>query len=65
MDRKCKNNHERSCYICGDLVLPNCQAKITDFVKKVYRDYFGVKVEDRMNHSLPTFAVKRVKNLRN
>ena len=47
MNRKCKNNHERFCYICRNVVLPNRQAKVTDFVKNVYRDYFGVKLGDQ------------------
>ena len=45
MDRKCKNNLDRFCYIYGNAVLPNHQAKITDFVKKACHDYFGVKLE--------------------
>ena len=43
MDRKCKNNSDRFSYICGNVVLPNRQAKFTDFVKKAYHDYFGAK----------------------
>ena len=44
MDRKSKNNPDRFCYICGNMVLPNRQAKITDFVKKTYRNQFRVKL---------------------
>ena len=33
MDRKCKNNPERFCYIYGNVVLPNRQTKVTDFIK--------------------------------
>ena len=47
MDHKCKNNPDSFCYICGNVVLPNRQAKITDFVKKAYRNNFGVKLEDQ------------------
>ena len=47
MDRKCKNNLDRFCYICGNVVHLNCQEKITDFVKKADCDYFGVKVRDQ------------------
>ena len=43
MNHKCMNYPNRSCYICGNVVLPNCPAKINDFVKKAYRDNFGVK----------------------
>ena len=38
MDRKCKIITNRFCFICIDVVLPNSQAEITDFVKKAYRD---------------------------
>ena len=44
---KRKNNPDRLCYICGNVVLPNCQAKLTSFVKKEYCDYFGVKLGDK------------------
>ena len=47
MDHKRKNNPDRFCYICSDVVLPNCQAKITDFVKKAYRVNFKVKLRDQ------------------
>ena len=46
MGCKSKNNPGKFCYICRNVVLPNCQAKITDFVKKVYHDYFRVKLGD-------------------
>ena len=46
MDRKWKNNPDIFCYIC-DNILPKRRAKIIDFVKKVYRDYFGVKLGDQ------------------
>ena len=58
MNCKCKNNPD--CYICGNVVLPNRQAKITDFVKKAYCNYQCIMI----NHSLPTFVVKCVENLR-
>ena len=47
MDRKYKNNPDIFCYICSNVVLPNHQTKITDFVKKAYYDYFGVKLRDQ------------------
>ena len=45
MDRKCKNIPDRLCYICGNVILFNCQPKITDFVNNAYRDYFEVKLD--------------------
>ena len=47
MDWTCKNHPNRFCYICGHVVLPDRQAKITDFVKKAYQAYFGVKLGDQ------------------
>ena len=47
MDRKSKNNPDRFCYICSNVVLPNHQSKTIDFVNKAYRDYFGVKLVDQ------------------
>ena len=47
MDHKYKKNFDRFCYICGNVVLLNHQAKITDFEKKAYHDYFGVKLVDQ------------------
>ena len=47
MDRKCRNHPDRFCYICGNMILPGRVAKITDFVKKAYHGYFGVKLGDQ------------------
>ena len=49
MDHKFKNNPDRFCYICSNVVLSNHQAKITDSVKKAYRHYLGVKLGDKDN----------------
>ena len=64
MDRKCMNNPNRFCYIYGNVVLHNRQAKITDFVKKAYCDHFGVKLGDQDKSFTPTVAVTREENLR-
>ena len=47
MDRNCRNHPDRFCYICGRVVLPDGQAKITEFVKKAYHAYFGIKLGDQ------------------
>ena len=65
MDRNCKNNPDRVCYICGNVVLPNRQAKITDFMKKACHDYFGIKLGDRNKPFAPLVFYKIcVENLR-
>ena len=58
MDCKCKNNPDRFYYICGNVVLPNCQAKITDLVKKEYHEYFGVKLGDQYKAFAPYICCK-------
>ena len=47
MDCKCMYNPDRFWYISDNVVLPNRQAKIPDFVKKAYRDDLGVKLGDQ------------------
>lgn len=65
MDRKCKNNPDRFCYICSNVVLLNCQAKITNFVKRRYHDYFGSKIGDQDEPFAPHVCCKTcVENLR-
>ena len=58
MGRKCKNNPDRFCSICGNVVLPDRQAKITDFVKEAYRNYIGVKLEDQDKTFAPHVCYK-------
>ncbi|GBL76983.1 hypothetical protein AVEN_12646-1 [Araneus ventricosus] len=43
----CVNSPDNFCYICGEFVIKKHQRKITDFVKKVYFAYFGVKLGDQ------------------
>ena len=63
--KKSKNNPDIFCYICGNVVLPKHQAKITDFVKKAYFDYFGVKLGDQDKPFAPCICFKTcVENLR-
>ena len=42
MNRNCKNDPDRFCYICGHVVFLDSQAKITYLVKKIHAKYFGV-----------------------
>ena len=58
MDCKSKNNPDRFCYIRGNVVLSNGQAKITDLVKKAHRDYFGVKLGDQDKPFASTLGAK-------
>ena len=58
MGHKSKNNPDRFCYICGNVVLSNRQAKITGFVKKAYHNYFGVKIGDKDKPFAPSVCCK-------
>ena len=65
MDHMCKITSARFCYICGNVVLPYHLAKITDFVEKVYCDFFGVKLGNKENPVAPRVCCKTcVENLR-
>ena len=59
MDCKCKNNLDRVFYICGNVVLPKRQAKITDFVKKAHRDYFVFKRAGQDKPFAPNICCKK------
>ena len=58
MYRKCTNHPDRFCYICGNVILSGRLAKITDFVKKAYRGYFGVKLGDQDKPFAPHVSCK-------
>ncbi|GBM98274.1 hypothetical protein AVEN_168799-1 [Araneus ventricosus] len=51
--RGCSNDHNKFCYICGELTMKKQQRNITDFVKKLYFDYFGVKLGDQDKSCVP------------
>ena len=44
---KCMANLDVFCCICGKYTLEQRRVKITEFVKKVYYAYFGVKLGDQ------------------
>ena len=45
--RSCINDPGHFCYICGKYTLPKQRRNITDFVKKSYLPYFGIKLGDQ------------------
>ena len=64
MNRNCTNDRDRFCYICGHVVLLDSQAKITDLVKKTYKEYSGVILRHRDTPFAPHVCCKTfVKNL--
>ena len=66
MSRKCFNDHDRFCYICGKVNLKERRANITDFVIKAYHAYFGIILGDENNIFAPHISCKTpVDNLQN
>ena len=45
--RKCKNEANMFCYICGDSMMKEQRRNITKFLRMVYKAYFGMKVGDQ------------------
>ncbi|GBL87024.1 hypothetical protein AVEN_218731-1 [Araneus ventricosus] len=45
--RGCSNDPNKFCYICGELTIKKQQRNITDFVKKLFFAYFGVRLGDQ------------------
>ena len=45
--RKCCNNPDIFCYICGCFTLPRQRRNINSFVKRIYLAYFGVPLGDQ------------------
>ena len=58
MDWTCKNHPNRFCYIRRHVLLPEHQAKITDFVKKANQANFGDKLEDQDKLFAPHICCK-------
>ena len=63
MNRTCKNHPSRFCYICRHAVLPDRQAKITNFVKKANQANFGDKLEDQDKSFAPHICCKTCRDL--
>ena len=64
MDQACKNHPNRFCYICGHVVLPDCQAKVMDFVKMAYQVNFGVKLGEQEKPFAPHICCKTCAEIR-
>lgn len=58
MNRKCRNDPDRFCYICGKVTLSERQSPITNFVKRSYHAYFGVKLGDQDKAFAPHICCK-------
>ena len=47
MSRKCLNNPDDFCYVCGSYIMKKQRENITNFVCKAYHAYFGIKLGDQ------------------
>ena len=56
--RKCKNDPNRFCYICGKVTLPGQHSRITKFVKSCYHAYFGIRFGDQDKSFAPHTCCK-------
>lgn len=51
--RQCLNSPDTFCYICGTYVISTRRRKITEFVRKSYFGYFGMKLGDQNKSFAP------------
>ena len=63
--RKCINNPDSFCYICGCFTIPRQRKNISKFVRQAYFAYFKVKLGDQDKSWAPHKVCKQcVENLR-
>ena len=63
--RKCKTDTNCFCYICGSFTTPKQRSTISEFTKKAYHAYFGVKLGDQDKYWAPHSVCRTcVENLR-
>ena len=56
--RRCLNEPNVFCYICGEYTLQHNKKTISDFVKRAYLAYFKVLIKTSLRH--PTLCVNLV-----
>ena len=56
--RACKNKPDLFCYICGEYTLSPNRNEVTDFLKRVYKAYFGMKLGDQDKPWAPHIVCK-------
>ena len=63
--RFCKNHYDCFCYVCGEYKTVENRKSITDFVRKVYYAYFGIKLGDQdkpwVSHVVCKTCVERLR----
>lgn len=56
--RSCVNHPDVFCYVCGEYTLKENRKSITDFVKRAYLGYFGVRLGDQDKTWAPHIVCK-------
>ena len=56
--KRCVNNPNSFCYICGKFCLQKQRKKITEFVIKTYQAYFGIKLAQKNKYWVPNIVCK-------
>ena len=59
--KKCKNQADSFCYICGIYTLTCQRRNISLFVKRAYKAYFQVPLGDQEKNGAPTLCAITVK----
>ena len=64
--RKCKNDPDVFCYICGEYMIKDQRLNIRDFTRQAYQTYFAKKLGDQDKNWTPHQALKScTESLRN
>lgn len=58
MPRKCVNNANNFCYVCGEITFKSQKRTFTQLVRRAYELYFGVKVGDQEKSWAPHICCK-------
>lgn len=56
--RKCLNDPDCFCYICGEYIFSDQKKSISDFVKRAYNSYFKIKLGDQDKTWAPHIVCK-------
>ena len=57
--RKCRNDPDVFCYICGEYIMEKQRFNVQDFTKKAYKAYFGMKLGDQDKCWAPHMVCKQ------
>ena len=52
-NHQCSGNANAFCYVCGEFVTQKCQRKITNSIKKLYKECFHIEIENQQSDWVP------------